>query len=452
MKKPKKFKIGDGNHLFAYGVGEIPIRVYTGKRWEENKHLSNVHFIPKVKYNLVSYGAITNRGYTVTGNNKQCLIHSGKRTVMVGEKEGNLYKLKINRVSKEEALIIEKGQGDNSLRIWHERLAHLNLKDVKQVLNIEGIKATEQVSKFLCKACVEGKMHRLSFPTSKSNARKIGELIHADLCGPMEKTSIGNSRYFLLFKDDYSKYRKVYFLKNKSEVLEFFRKYRTSLETETGEKLRTLRTDNGLEFINWKLKEKTDRLGIRHERTVAYTPEQNGRAERENRTLVEAARSMMLAKGVPKKLWAEAVNTAAYVLNRVKKEEPNNKSPYELWHGKQASIRHLKVFGTKVYVHIPKQKRLKWDAKATKGIHVGYGEETKGYRIWYPSQKKVDTQRDVIFEQESKGNEDKKEKEERRKLLGLTYMKKLQKNQRKTKTRKTKKKHKKIRLKRKKRK
>lgn len=145
-------------------------------------------------------------------------------------------------------------------------------------------------------------MHRLSFPTSKSNARKIGELIHADLCGPMEETSIGNSRYFLLFKDDCSKYRKVYFLKNKSEVPEFFRKYRTSLETETGEKLRTLRTDNGLEFINWKLKEETDRLGIRHERTVAYTPEQNGRPERENRTLVEAARSMMLAKGVPKKL------------------------------------------------------------------------------------------------------------------------------------------------------
>lgn len=91
-------------------------------------------------------------------------------------------------------------------------------------------------------------MHRLSFPTSKSGARKVGEL-HADLCGPMEET-IGNSRYFFLFKDDYSKYRKVYFLKNKSEVPEFFKKYKATLENETGRKLQKLRTDNGLEFIN----------------------------------------------------------------------------------------------------------------------------------------------------------------------------------------------------------
>lgn len=111
----------------------------------------------------------------------------------------------------------------------------------------------------------------------------------------MEET-LGNSSYFLLFKDDYSKYRKVYFLKNKSEVPEFFKKYKATLENETGRKLQKLRTDNGLEFINWRLKEETEKLGIRHERTVAYTPQQNGRAERENRTLVEAARTMILGQ------------------------------------------------------------------------------------------------------------------------------------------------------------
>lgn len=133
---------------------------------------------------------------------------------------------------------------------------------------------------------------------------------------------------------------------------------------------------------------------------MAYTPEQNGRAERENRTLVEAARTMILAKGLPKKLWAEAINTAAYILNRASKEELKNKSPYEMWHGSRASISHLRVFGTKVYVHIPKQKRLKWDSKADRGIHVGYGDETKGYKIWYSNRNKVEVQRDVIFEEE----------------------------------------------------
>lgn len=147
----------------------------------------------------------------------------------------------------------------------------------------------------------------------------------------MEET-IGNLRYFLLFKDDYSKYRKVYFLKNKSEVPEFFKKYKATLENETGRKLQKLRTDNGLEFINWRLKKETEKLGIRHERTVAYTPEQNGRAERENGTLVEAARTMILIKGLPKKLWAEAINTAAYILNRASKDELKNKSAYKMWH------------------------------------------------------------------------------------------------------------------------
>lgn len=99
------------------------------------------------------------------------------------------------------------------------------------------------------------------------------------------------------------------------------------------------------------------------------------------RTLVETVLSIMVGKDLPKKLWAEAVNITAYVLNRVSKEELENKSPYEMWQGRKASIKHFKVFGTKVYVHILKQKRLKWDPKAIEGIYVGYSEEIKGYRI-----------------------------------------------------------------------
>lgn len=311
---------------------------------------------------------------------------------------------------------MRKGQENNSMQIWHERLAHLNMKDVERTLKYQDM--TGSSNGVQCESCIKGKMHRLNFPISKSNARKTGELVHADLCGPMEETSIGNSRYFLLFKDDYTKYRKVYFLKNKSKVPEYFKKYKSSLENETGEKLQTLRTDNGLEFVNRRLKKETEKSGIRHERTVAYTPEQNGRAERENRTLVEAARSMLLAK----KLWAETINTAAYVLNRVSKEKLKNKSPYELWYRKQASIEHLRTIGTEVFVHIPKQKRLKWDSKAIKGVHVGYGEETKGYRVWYTDQNKIDIQRDIIFEEEGKKYKEEKNINWKKKIEEISWV------------------------------
>lgn len=147
--------------------------------------------------------------------------------------------------------------GDKFLQAWHERLAHLNFKEVKPVLSNEGIRVAEPLNKSFYKSCVLGK-----FLVSERRARRVGELIHADLCCPMEESSIGTSKYFLFFKDDYYKYRKVYFFRNKSDAPEFFKKYRMSMENETEKKIQKLRTDNGLEFINWKLKEKTDNLSI----------------------------------------------------------------------------------------------------------------------------------------------------------------------------------------------
>lgn len=120
--------------------------------------------------------------------------------------------------------------------------------------------------------------------------------------------------------------------------------------------------------------------GIKHERSVVYTPQQNGRAvEREIRILVEAARTMI--QGMDKCLWAEAVNTAAYVLNKTGTSSVKGKSPYDLWHNKCVDLNEFKIFGTKVSVHVPKETRLKWDPKNREGIFLGYSENIKGSRI-----------------------------------------------------------------------
>ncbi|GBO98773.1 Retrovirus-related Pol polyprotein from transposon TNT 1-94 [Eumeta japonica] len=210
------------------------------------------------------------------------------------------------------------------------------------------------------------KIHRLPYPVSNNVTSRVCEIIHADTCGPMEKPSIGGSRYFVA-------------------------------ENETGNKIKIFRSDNGTEFINKEVREVFQNKGIIHQTSVTFTPEQNGVAERENRILVEAARTMLYAKDLPISLWAESVNTAAYVINRTGKSSIEGKSPYELWSSKSYDINNLKIFGTTVYVHIPKEKRHKWDAKGEKGIMVGYGETIKGYRVYFPQKSEVETKRDIVF-------------------------------------------------------
>ena len=133
---------------------------------------------------------------------------------------------------------------------------------------------------------------------------------------------------------------------------------------------------------------------------MPYSPEQNGSAERENRTLLEAARSMLAAKELPKKLWAEATSTASYVLNRTAKSSVEGKTPYELWYGHKGAIDHLRIFGTECFVHIPKVKRRKWDAKSFKGVMIGYSGEKDGYRVWIPGTNNVYQSHDVRFKHE----------------------------------------------------
>ncbi|GBP13452.1 Retrovirus-related Pol polyprotein from transposon TNT 1-94 [Eumeta japonica] len=219
------------------------------------------------------------------------------------------------------------------------------------------------------------KIHRLPYPVSNNVTSRVCEIIHADTCGPMEKPSIGGSRYFVVFKDEYSKYRRVFFVKTKDEIKSCIKNFISQAENETGNKIKIFRSDNGTEFINKEVREVFQNKGIIHQTSVTFTPEQNGVAERENRILVEAARTMLYAKDLPISLWAESVNTAAYVINRTGKSSIEGKSPYELWSSKSYDINNLKIFGTTVYVHIPKEKDIS-------GM---------------PKKSEVETKRDIVF-------------------------------------------------------
>lgn len=227
-------------------------------------------------------------------------------------------------------------------------------------------------------------------------------VIHCDICGPMENISLGGSRYFIIFVDDCSRMTQVYFLKGKHEALQSFIDYKARVENLLSKRIKTLRSDNGTEFCNRKFQEYLKKSGINHQRTNPYTAEQNGLCERMNRTIIEKARCLLFDAKLGKEFWAEAVNTAVYLQNRIVKAALQNRTPYEVWTGSKPNLSHLRIFGSTVMKHIPKEKRHKWDRKSEQCIFVGYPEDIKGYRLYNPATRSITTSRDVVFINENK--------------------------------------------------
>ena len=215
----------------------------------------------------------------------------------------------------------------------------------------------------------------------------------------MNELSLGGAKYFLLFKDDFSHYRTIYFLKNKSEAVEKLNNFLKLVNNQFGRQVKTLKSDNGKEIKNTESRKILEELGIFHERSAKYTPEQNGRIEREMRTIVEAARAELHTGNLSKQLWAEAMNYSVFTINRTGTSSVKGKSPAELWFGRHMNIKSMKPFGCKCYILIPNRDRKKLDKKSQKGIFVGYDLEETGYRIYIPDKRKIEISCDVVFDE-----------------------------------------------------
>ncbi|MCO5566574.1 hypothetical protein L7F22_020251 [Adiantum nelumboides] len=242
-----------------------------------------------------------------------------------------------------------------------------------------------------------GKQHRQPFPQEASKAKAPLELVHTDLCGKMNTTALGGSSYFMMLIDDYSRRTWVYFLKGKDEAFAKFKEWHDLVEKKTGNKLKKRRSDRGGEFTSSEFADYSKQHGLKSHLTTPHTPQQNGVAERKNRVIVEMARSMIEAKGLPNSFWAEAVNIAVYILNRSYTKAVKDMTPLQAFSGKKPSVSHFKIFGSDCYVHVPDASRTKWDAKSQKCIFLGYSEESKGYRVYNPTTKKIVISRDVVF-------------------------------------------------------
>lgn len=202
-------------------------------------------------------------------------------------------------------------------------------------------------------------MTRIKFPQKSINrAKGLIHIVHSDLCGAMETATPSGKRYMVTFIDDFSKYTVVDLLRNKSETFGKFKEYVEICKTMLNSKSKFLRSDGGGEYSDDEFVKYMNQEGIQYNRTAPYTPQQNGAAERKNRTLIEMARCMLLEAGMAKTFWGEAVIMANYIQNRLP-AKGIEKTPYEIWFGVKPSIKHFKRFGAKCYAFVPDEKRKK---------------------------------------------------------------------------------------------
>ncbi|GJR41080.1 retrovirus-related pol polyprotein from transposon TNT 1-94 [Tanacetum coccineum] len=265
--------------------------------------------------------------------------------------------------------------------LWHRRLNHLNFGTLNELARknlVRGLPMLKYDKDHLCPSCQLGKSKKASHPLKAENTNtEVLHTLHMDLCGPMRTESINGKKYVLVIVDDYTRFGWVRFLRTKDETPQVIEKFIVKTQRALNATVRFVRTDNGTEF--------------------------NGVVERRNRTLMEAARTMLIFAKAPLFLWAEAVATACYTLNRSLVHTLHGKTYYELLKGKKPNLQYFRVFGSLCYPTNDYDDVGKLKAKADIGIFVGYAPTKKAYRIYNKRTRKIQETVHVAFDELTEG-------------------------------------------------
>lgn len=356
--------------------------------------LKDTLFVPDLRSNLVSVAKITDTGHAVTFTKDSATITDQEGRVRLSAvRKNNLYFLSQNsQFAKVSAIVSQE-----DLKEWHEKLGHLNFKDVVKIIkDTMGLDA-EKVKIPECDVCIRGKMTSVPYTKSKSPCKETLRIVHSDVVGKTRVQSLNGAKYFVSFIDDASRWSEIYLLGRKNGVISAFEQYKSYMENQTGKSIKCLQSDNGSEYCSADFDGLLKNYGIQRRLTVPYSPQQNGVAERFNRTIIEMARCLLLQSKLPQAFWAEAVATACYIRNRSPTTALGGMSPYEKLKGEKPDVSNLHIFGSTVYVLDKIPTKDKFAPRSVKGIFVGYPREAKGFRVWLPDERKIVIARDVKF-------------------------------------------------------
>ena len=397
-------RAADGRTFAAHGRGNMKILLPMGKnRKPTNVTLTNVYYSPHLAFTLVSCTRMTRLGYKVSLKGSECTIYSPTNRVIgiIPETRG-LYRFGEMKTPSPLPTANAASQ-QMSITDFHRRMGHINQDDLRKMVKegmIKGIDLDLTSTLDFCKTCVAAKATRKSFPkgSTAENIKAYGDKIMADVWGPAEVESIGRKKYYLLFQDRHSHEEYIYFMAKKSEAIENYKRYEAWAKVQRNVPIiKTFGTDRGGEFNSKDFTDHLERQGTIRHLTVHDSPQSNGRVERANRTHLENARAMLIQAKMPSFLWAEAIRHSVWLRNRTYTSSLSElKTPYEIGTGIKPDLTGLLEWGSKVWVK--KLNARKLQPQALEAIFVGIDDESKGYRIYWSSHRKVSIERDVYVD------------------------------------------------------
>lgn len=398
-----EIEVANGDVVKVIGIGTGKIKLIDSSNSIKSATVNEVLYAPSLVGNIISVRQLVKAGYEVNFSAHLCEIkHNGKQ-IAVADLLNDLYKL---RESDKVNSAVKLHHKEHCIHHWHKIFGHRDPEAIKKMCAdglVDGLRINECDIRMSCDTCMKGKTTRLPFPSkSTSKTNKVVELIHTDVCGPMQTATSAGNRYFVTFIDDFSRFTVICLLKHKSEVSGKLKNFIEFVRNKFGRKPNIIRSDRGGEYTGSEIRQYLEKNGIQVQFTTPHTPQQNGVAERKNRTLMEMARCLLIDANLPNTFWGEAVATANYIQNRVLTRS-TDRTPYELWEGVKPNVKHLQSFGSKCFVHTPKEERKKLDETASEMIFIGYDCHSKAYRCYDAEKKKVVVSRDVRFTVNSDG-------------------------------------------------
>ena len=401
-------ELADGDVTLRVGNGEIVSAKAVGVARLDFRNkflvLNNVYFIPGFRRNLISISMLHEQLFRVSFYNNEIVISRNGLDICHAKPENGLYVLRPDERSINNSELFkvahpkpnkrQKVSHNDDTYLWHLRLGHINLDRINRLVKDGPLRELSVGTLPVCESCLEGKMTKRPFSAKGERSKEPLQLIHSDVCGPLNVQARGGYEYFVTFIDDYSRYGYVYLMQKKSETFGKFKEFRAEAEKQLGKTIKTLRSDRGGEYLDTEFKDYLIEHGILSQLTAPGTPQQNGVAERRNRTLLDMVRSMMSYSSLPYSFWGYALQTAVYILNVVPSKSIQ-KTPLELWNGRKPSLSHFRIWGCPA--HVLKGKTGKLEPRTELCLFVGYPKGTRGGLFYSSKDKKVFVSTNATF-------------------------------------------------------
>lgn len=398
---------GGDSTLPIIGIGHV---TFSGP-YNTTFRLENCLHIPGLRKSLIGGTRLLRLGFITTLINPTTFQVTREGDIAFEgllQPNSNLLTVKVRPILSPSASVA-RPHSDTAL-LLHRRLGHPNLRCLTETVT-KGVAGGNwphhnTIPTILpCNACDLAKGHKVPHNHTRLRAAHTLDNVHLDLSGIIRTSALCGSTYFILFTDDHTSYRHVAGLITKTAPATFEKitQYVALTERQSERKLKRLTLDNGSEFVNHLLVPYCEKKGITLRLTAPYTPEENGVAERSNRTVVSKARALMIDANLPVRFWLYAVKAAVYLINRTTTSTlPTGMTPYEKWFGSKPDISHIRVFGCLFSVLIRKELRHgKFSPVSRSAILIGYAEQNRNYIVFIPETNNILTSHDVSFQEDT---------------------------------------------------